>query len=598
VLRALGVLLLALALSACASSPPSSVQAGASPEEFDNELDFHLLRGEIALERDRLDEAAVHYAAAAERSDNPDIAQRATAVAFQAGMESEALAAAERWRLLAPASLPAHRYLGALRLRQGDVEGSAAAFAEMLRLGDDDTVAFEEVLTILGAEERRRSAAAVMERLAADHPDEPMAQFALARLALMAARPSLALGAAERLQTLEPDWPRGRLTLAQALLANGEVEPALALGREIAAEETDPGMRLELAGLLTAAGQEGEAEAQLEDLLAANPGDEDVLRALGLVKLRAGDLEGSERYWNELRSGFRHQVEAYYYLGRIAREQGRDLQAVRNLSRVTSGPQAVEAQVLVALIYEAAGDLDSALRHLADFGRASSRHEDSMRVAAARLLVDAERDDEALALFDVPLQERPADEQLAYARASVYALIGQRQVDAGDLRAALATYRRGLAAHPDEPLLLYQRALLHERLGEVRRAIGELERLVRMDPESPVFLNALGYTLADRTRQYERARGLIEQALERAPDNAAIIDSMGWVLFRLGELDGALEYLLHAWSLMRDPEVAAHIIEVRLARNEPEAALQMLEEALERWPDDRHLAPWRERLLP
>lgn len=597
--RRLMPLLLCLGLAACAGTPPAEPPPGDEAAGPDNTLELSLLLGEIALQRNRLGEAAGHYAAAAERSESSEIAQRATAVAFQAGREDIALEAAERWRGLAPQSLAANRYLGVLRLRRGDVEGAIEAFRSVLLLTDDATVGFDELLTILGAEDRRRSAAEVMEVLAAEHPDEPMAQFALARLALMAARPRLALEAAERLAALDEGWPRGRLTLAQALLANGEVAPALVLAREISADaETGMDLRLELAGLLTAAGQEAEALDQLEALRAAEPANEDVLRALALVRLRAGELEAAEQLWNALRQGLRHRVEASYYLGRIAREQGRDFQAIRQLSRVTSGPQAVEAQVLVALIYEASGDLESALQHLANFATASPRHADAMRIAAARLLVDAGRDDEALALFDAPLDERPTDERLLEARAGVFGLVAQRQIDQGAFRDALATYRRGLAAHPDDRLLLYQRALLFERMDRVRQAIREFERLVRMDPESPVFLNALGYTLADRTREYARARTLIEQALERAPDNAAIIDSMGWVLFRLGDLDGALEYLLHAWSLIRDPEVAAHIVEVRLARGEEDEARQMLREALERWPGDRHLEPWRERLMP
>ncbi|MCC5870092.1 MAG: tetratricopeptide repeat protein [Gammaproteobacteria bacterium] len=596
--RSAGLLLLVMALGACATTPQSPPVLEGPAGDLDHELDLALLQGEITLQRNEMVAAAEYYARAAQRSDNPDIAQRATAVAFQAGLEALALESAERWQWLAPDSLAANRYVGALRLRRGDVEGAADALGEVLLRADDLTVAFDELLTILSGEERRRSAAAVMGLLAKDYPDEPMAQFALARLSLMAARPRQALEAAELLQALDPQWPRGRLTYAQALLANGETEQAVALASEMMAQERDTDLRLELSGLLMAAGLEDQAREHLQALLAENPGDEDILRALALVNLRSGDLEASEALWNDLRQGFRHQNEAYYYLGRIARENGRTLAAIRNLSRVTTGPQAIEAQVLVALIYEESGDLDSALRHLADFGNASPRHTDAMRMAQARLLVDARRDDEALALFDAPLQARPDDAQLSYARASVYALICQRQSDDGDVRAALATYRVAVAAHPDEPLLRYQRALLYERTDQVRRAIRELERLVEQDPESPVFLNALGYTLADRTRQYARARTLIEQALERAPDNPAIIDSMGWVLFRLGDYEGALEYLQHAWSLMRDPEVAAHIIEVRLARGEHDEALEMLRTALEKWPEDRHLQPWRERLMP
>lgn len=585
-------------VAACASRPDVPPERAAVLADIDTELEFHLLRGEIALQRNRLADAAAAYGEGARLTDNPEIARRATAIGFQAGVEDVALEAAERWLALEPDSADAHRYLGVLHLRRGNVDASAQHFAELVAGADDPGEAFEELLSILGGETRRRSAATVIARVAEGHDDELMAQFALARLSLRAARPRQALAAAERVYALRPEWVRAQLTLAQALLATGDEARALELGSAVAeAQPEDIGLRLEIAGLLMAAGLEDDARGHLDALSAAHPDDEDVIRALALVALQTGDLEAGREYWNRLRTGRRHRQEAWYYLGRIDAEEGRDMQAVRNLSRVTTGQHAVEAQLRVARLEQQRGRVDAALRHLEDFGRASPRYEEAMRGARARILVDEGRDFEALSVFDALLLERPGEESLLEGRAGVYAALAQREIEAGRYDDALDWYREGLAAHEDHPLLRYQRALLHVRLDRVNEAIREFERLLEASPDSPLYLNALGYTLADETHDYERAYELIERALEREPDNAAIVDSMGWVLYRLGDLDGALEYLQQAWSMLQDPEVAAHLVEVRLARGEDDEARDMLERALERWPDDRHLAPFRERLI-
>jgi len=135
-------------------------------------------------------------------------------------------------------------------------------------------------------------------------------------------------------------------------------------------------------------------------------------------------------------------------------------------------------------------------------------------------------------------------------------------------------------------------------MDRVDDAIRELGMMLERSPDDPTALNALGYTLADRTTRYEEALGYISRAYELSPDSAAITDSMGWVQYRLGNLDEAIEYLRQAWLLDRDPEIAAHLGEVLWQAGDPEEAEKIWFESLEEHPDSRVLRDVIERLMP
>jgi tetratricopeptide (TPR) repeat protein len=586
--RYLTVLLALLGLVGCSTAPGASGDRDAAPE-FDPDLDYHLLLGEIALGRNQFEEAARQYAAAARLSTDPDVAAQATALSLRVGLEQLAFESARRWVELDPASMDAHRYLGVLYVARREPEPAAAHLTRVIEDGGEPAEqTFRYILRALNSLNEWRATADTMALLVESYPDEPMAQFAMANAAMLAGDADRALEAADRLMALRPDWPAAYLTRAQALVATGQREEGLALARTLAEETDDPQLQVDVAGLMVAAGADDEARALLARLLRDDPGRPDALRALALLELRTGDREAAAEHWMQLRGG-PYADEAHFYLGRIAIADDQSQRALRFFSRVTEGPYAAQAQVLAAeLLLEQRG-IGAALQHLTEFGRASPRHADDMLAARARLLVGDGRPVAALDLYDAALAERPEDSELRAGRVRVYAAAAATAGSDGRDEEALEWYARGLEAHPAEPLLLYQRALFFERNGRLDRAIEELERLVELEPESPLYLNALGYTLADRTDQYERARDLIEQALAGEPDNPAILDSMGWVLYKLGDLDGALEYLERAWSLLRDPEVAAHIVTVRQARGEAEAAQGFLAEALAEWPEDERL---------
>jgi tetratricopeptide (TPR) repeat protein len=162
-------------------------------------------------------------------------------------------------------------------------------------------------------------------------------------------------------------------------------------------------------------------------------------------------------------------------------------------------------------------------------------------------------------------------------------------LDDGDPKGELDAYARGLAAYPDEPELLYARGLMWERRDDIARAEADLRRILVADPENIAALNALGYTLADRTDRFDEALQLIDRARVADPDNPAIIDSHGWVLYRLGRNDEALAELRRAFAMQKDAEIGAHLGEVLWVTGSKDEARKYFEEARKLDPDNRSL---------
>jgi tetratricopeptide (TPR) repeat protein len=226
-------------------------------------------------------------------------------------------------------------------------------------------------------------------------------------------------------------------------------------------------------------------------------------------------------------------------------------------SRVTAGGNAVPARIRLSLILYRLGRSEEALRQLEHFEEADPIAAVELTGARGELLTRMGRYDEALALYERRLERYPGDESL-----------------------------------------LYGRAFLFEQMDRVGDSIKELEALLAKNPDDPVALNALGYTLADRTTEYERARDYISRAYEQSPNSPAIIDSMGWVEYKLGNNEKAIEYLRRAWSIDRDPEIAAHLGELYWVTGDEAAATDIWYESLQENPDSEALREVIDRFQP
>ncbi|NNC63487.1 MAG: tetratricopeptide repeat protein [Gammaproteobacteria bacterium] len=571
------------------------------PERGDRraDIDSFVLLAELARNREQFVEAAEHYLAAAMISEEPRLAGIAAEMAHQLELDDIGLAASRRWQEIDPNDARSNQFLGLFLLRSGDLEGSVDVFERLLGMARNQSAGLALIIEAIFDEADDEVIMALVARLVENHPDIAEGHFGLARLAMRTNDFELAVESARRATELRPEWIEAQLLVARALVLTNRAEEGLALVESLATEDAELEVQLQYAELLLSAGRADAARVRLDEILIANPGLPEAIRALAFLTLTQNELEDAQGYFEQLRVQPRFREEAFYYLGRIAETEEQPLQALRAYSRVTSGSNVVEAQLRAAnVLYTQLDDGEGALQHLREFGLGNPDYEIEMIVSQSDLLLRMERHDEAATLVTEALERHPENPILEQAQLQLYLVRAQAAVGRGELDLADDLLREGLRLYPDDLSLRYAQALLFQEQGRLRRAASALEAIVADTPEDAGLLNALGYLLTDSLERHEEAYDYIEQALTLDPDNAAIIDSMGWVLFHLGDYDAALEYLQRAFELFPDPEVAAHIVDVYWAMGREAEARSLLERELASHPDSPYLIDVGERLGP
>ncbi len=552
----------ALALSGCAGlhpgkpSPAPSEEgkplqpvpvfpgmAGAGEGEAPlSDLVFNLLAGELAGREHRLDLAVEHYLLAAEASDDPRVAERAVRIALFAKQPERALTAARRWIELAPDSVAAHQTLAALSVRTGRVEEALEELEWLL----DHQADFVEITALLAREADHGAALDVMRRLAARHPDRPEAWLAHARLAQLAKAYDEALGAIDKALALRPDWDDAVIERARILARAGRRSEALkTLDEALARRPKSVALLTARARLLVDMKRHDAARKTFEKVVRLAPDDADARYSLGLLYLEQQNLDAAEKQFRRLLAIGARQQEAYYYLGRIEEARGHYRKAIEWFDRVGGGEYLLDARIRSASLHARIGELSIARQQLRD-----------LRARVPQLAV------------------------------RLYLVEGNLLTQAGRYREALELYDEALREIPDQQDLLYQKALVLERLDRTDEALALMKRLVEQAPEDPTFLNAYGYTLVDRTDRYREGLVYIEKALALAPEDPAIMDSMGWAKYRLGDLDEAERWLRKALDRLFDGEIAAHLGVVLWEQGKKAEARRIWRKAMKEDPDN------------
>ena len=534
--------LMVLILAGCAAT------ARGTDSDYAPGSGYHLIMAEIAADRGVEATAAQEYLNSAERSDDPEVSQHAAEFAFGNGFDAYALRAARRWAQLAPDNTSAHLYIARLLVRRNDV---AAATAEVERaLGpaaartDED---YQLLAGELGEEKNVDAVTRVLSRLTANSPQSPALRLSLGTAALRSRDFDLAIDSARK--AIGEDFnDEATALIGRVLLARGDPDAALAhMARAVEARPSQD-LELEYAQLLAAADRQADALARINDMDKRYGADPDTRRLRALVSFETEDLKTAWEGFGGLVKDGEFPDEGFFYLAEIAAKQQRFDQALQLFGRVQEGPYLLPAQDAISRIAEATGDTQSAMRLLTDLARRHPALAFDVGRYRAALLQRMGKDQEALDIFTETIRYRPDD------------------ADA-----------------------LLSRGALLEKMNRVDPAIADMSAAVALMPDSPVTINALGYTLADRTRRYPEAYRLIRRAIERDPGSAAIMDSYGWVLYRQGLLPEARSYLQLAYSQFPDPEVAAHLGEVMWKQGDRDAAAQVWADALEKDPGSQPL---------
>jgi tetratricopeptide (TPR) repeat protein len=535
---------LAALLCGCAGTMREDTQA----VNYEPDGNYHLLMAEIAAQRGEQQTAAQEYLAAAKDGKDSDIARRATEYAFDFGFDDLALQAARRWLKLAPDSSSAREYLGRLELRRHNVRAALGHFAELLGPADtrsgDDYLALESELS---DEANAQGVTRLMVWLGAGQAPSAGYRLAVARAAFRSRDDDLALDWARRVLA-ENDSLEADLLISRVLFGSGDADAALRHLAQMLQARPLPLLELEFVRLLASSRREEAALQALERMIEAYGRQPELLLLRARVLLSDGDLPAAADDFRELADTGQSVYESIYYLGQIAADDGDPFEAIRQYLRIGSGPYLLPAQFRIAALRAEAGDLDAALAHLDAFAQLHPRSAFDLQVGKAQLLEQYDRDEAALTAFDQALQFKP-----------------------------------------DSPSLLLARGIVRDRLGETDRAIRDMRAAIKLAPYDPGTLNALGYTLSNHGRSQREAFALIRLALEQDRSNPAILDSMGWALFRRGDLDRARGFLQLAYDEFPDPEVAAHLGEVLWQSGSRDKARLIWQQALINHPDNQPL---------
>lgn len=552
-------LLLALAfLGGCqttAPTPPQSTPpvsetppvAPAKPQvygSFSQETMVSLLAAELAGQRNRFDIALDNYVNQAIKTQDPAVSERAFRIAEYLGADQAALDTSLIWARNDPTNVDAQRAAAIQLARAGQYDESMAYMEKVLQ-GQGDT--HFDFLALSAAETDSNTRLGLLtgfDRLLAKYPKNGQLIFGKALLLQQEG------SNAEALKLLE-DNPPGEGEVAPILL-RARLLAALDRGKEsipllekgIKQYPDDKRLRLTYARVLVEQNRMEDAKTQFASLVQQYPDDDELRYSLALVCLEAKAWDEAQGYLEDLIDRGSHVDSAHLNLGRLYEERDDPQSALDQYALVTPGNEYLPAQLRQADILMSTGNITEARRRLATARDANPEYAPQLYLVEAESLNENDQPNRAWEVMNQAIRQ-----------------------------------------FPDDLNLLYTRAMLAEKRDDLKQMEADLRAILKREPDNAMALNALGYTLSDRTTRYAEAKQLIERAHQLNPDDPAVLDSLGWVNYHLGNLDEAERLLRQALERFPDHEVAAHLGEVLWAKGEQREARKVWRKALEQQPD-------------
>lgn len=528
-----------------------------SQRSAEAELMYHILVGELAGKRGRYEVALEQYQQAIRTSNDPRVAERMVAISLYVKDYAALMDAAQRWYHLEPNNIRARQALALALLDNNQIDKAVEHLEAVREAAErDGQHGFATIATLLGQFEDSEVVFQVLDRLRELHPLSRFALYYHALAALNADDHQTALESLDAALALDPQWAPAHMLRAQAMIEADSTELALEqLAEAVAASPEDHALRTGYARLLVNNERLEEARQQFQILARQNPKDVGPLFALGLLAAERREFDKAVDYFMEVVQRGEQVMDAYYELGKVEELRGNYQQAKEWYTRVQGGEHQLNAQIRLGKILARQDNFAAMTEHFSKLRQDYQQNEIVLYLAQADILREEERHQAAFDLLTGALKE-----------------------------------------HPNDKDLLYARALAAEKVGRLDVLEKDLRTLIEIDPDNAHALNALGYTLADRTDRYQEALDYLQRAIALLPESAAVLDSMGWVHYHLGNYQQSLEYLRQAYELSADAEIAAHLSEVLWVNGHQDEARRIWREALEEDPDSPHLLKVRERL--
>jgi tetratricopeptide (TPR) repeat protein len=527
---------------------PAPVASNLPKQELTPDVLYEFLVSEIAGQRGMLSTAKEGYLDLAKKTQDPRLAQRAAEIAVFTRDQPAALEASKLWVKLDPNTPRASQTVAALLLGQGKID-EAIPYLESYLKGEEGPSAFLHLPMMFSKVKDTDKALEAVKKLAQNYPQSPEAQYAIAQTAANAGKTDEALDALTRADKLRPGWEPAALMRSQLLARRSKAEGLAFMKDFIASHPQARDVRLAYARLLVNANQYAEARQQFNELMTELPANPDITLASGLLALQTADLAEAERLLLKARDlNYKEPETISYYLGQIAEERKQLDRAMEQYQSVEEGEFMIPARSREAGILAHQGKLAEARKLLAETPTMS----DIQRIQLVQAEADLLRD--------------------AHDYAGVFAVLSE-----------------ALEKFPDALDLLYDRAMAAERINKLDVMEQDLRKVIRIKPDYAHAYNALGYTLADRTDRLAEAEELLNKALTLAPDDPFILDSMGWLQYRKGNLAKSQEYLERAYKDRRDPEIAAHLGEVLWMKGAKDEADKLWHTSLQNNPQNEAL---------
>ncbi len=562
------LLVLALTISACqapAIKPDPDKQAkgeslsrklpfkstAISPDHIDKELLYNYLAGEISVQRGDWEAAYEHLMAAARQAKDPVAASKAARLAWRQDDRARAADAIHLWIEYDPNALAARQLALLSSLRGKDLAGAMEQARAIIQIAD---ALGKDGFLLLGsalASAKGKTKLALMDNLVRDYPDNAHAHYARALVSTQEKDFEAALSAVDQASSLAPDWDKPYLLRVQIHAMRGKDSAAKQALRDAARQHPEvPTIQEAYGRLLMQQKEYAEALEHFRQALKYNPKDQELRYLVGVLALQTENWNLARRTWEQLRDDpqYQKQNEAWYFLGQLEELQGNLEQAVENYHQVKGGRLKNDALLRIAILTGKLGKPEESRKMFRNLRITAPHQAIQTYITEAELFKELEMPEQALAIYNEAIQTYPQDTDLRYAR-----------------------------------------GLLAADMGNVGLAEKDFKAVLNIKPNDTDTLNALGYTLADLTDRYQEAYDYISAAYKQAPESPAILDSMGWVLYRLGRTEESLKFLRAAAKLLDDPEIAAHLGEVLWTTGAKADAQRVWNQALKNHPDSEKL---------
>jgi tetratricopeptide (TPR) repeat protein len=538
-----------------AKKPPSNAPAFTSPQQaalFQESFNKTIL-AELLGFRGHYPEAAQHFYEAAHLSFDPRLAARAFQVALFAKLPNLTLLAAQLWIYLAPNDPEAQQAMVAASLRKGNTEHASQYIETVLK--DTSKMTEQQLALLLNMLKKggdQNIALQVMEKLATQRSNDVGFLYMYARILLGAKQNEHAVNILKKLLNIDPNYVQAITLYVELLqdLKQGQVAEDFLYDR-LRDQPKNKEWRNLYAKVLIFNKKHHHAADQFKLLLASNPNDHELLYALSLLYLQEKQIADAQEYLQKM------------------------------LSAATLDEQRNVARFFLGQSEELAKNNDAAIKWYEQLNGGKYYFEAKTRYVA--ILASQNKLKEALEKIKSIQANGPEDEEI------IVKIEGDLYTKQKRYQEAYQVYDRALENDTDNLDLLYLRALAAEKIDRIEWCERDLRRVLALDPDNIEVLNALGYTLADRTQRFEEALALVQKALDLKPDAPHILDSMGWVLFRLQRFEEAVNYLKESYKLHAEPEIAAHLIETLWTMGKREESQQFLKEVQKQFPENEVL---------